>query len=47
MFVIAQVNSHSNCLLQLWVIQLDTDVEVKKQRGEGKGLPRYSCSHRD
>lgn len=23
------------------------DVEVKKQRGEGIGLPRYSCSHRD
>ncbi|MCJ1356682.1 MAG: hypothetical protein MMC33_006677 [Icmadophila ericetorum] len=24
-----------------------SDVEVKKQRGEGKGLPRYSCAHRN
>ncbi|MCJ1386240.1 hypothetical protein MMC17_009366 [Xylographa soralifera] len=24
-----------------------SDTEVKKQRGEGKGLERYSCSHRD
>ena len=25
----------------------DVDTEVKKQRGEGKGLPRYACPHRD
>lgn len=24
-----------------------SDVEVKKQRGEGKGLPRYACEHRN
>lgn len=24
-----------------------TDEEVKKQRGEGKGLPRYACPHRN
>ncbi|MCJ1410560.1 hypothetical protein MMC19_004646 [Ptychographa xylographoides] len=24
-----------------------TDTEVKKQRGEGKGLERYACSHRE
>ncbi|MCJ1319071.1 hypothetical protein MMC15_004404 [Xylographa vitiligo] len=24
-----------------------SDTEVKKQRGEGKGLERYSCKHRD
>ena len=23
------------------------DIEVKKQRGEGKGLERYNCPHRD